>query len=112
MTWETGKQVSTKLDRDINQQILNLEGSLEEDDAKYYLYKFLKENTTFGAQLITGVELFPFQHLAIKAMFETDYFLGVWGRGMSKSFTSAIYALLDAIYNQGVEIGILSRSFR
>ena len=50
--------------------------------------------------------------MAIKAMMETDYFLGVWSRGMSKSFTTAIFAYLDAILNQGVEIGILSKSFR
>ena len=112
MTWEKGNQISTKKDRDINQQILDLEGSLEENDAKYYLYKFLRENTTFATQLITGVELFPFQHLAIKTMFETDYFLGIWGRGMSKSFTTGLFALMDAIFNQGVEIGILSKSFR
>jgi len=112
MTWEQGNQISTKKDKDINQQILDLEGSLEENDAKYYLYKFLRENTTFATQLITGVELFPFQHLAIKTMFETDYFLGVWGRGMSKSFTTGLFALMDAIFNQGVEIGILSKSFR
>jgi hypothetical protein len=31
---------------------------------------------------------------------------------MSKSFTTAIYAYMDAILNQGVEIGILSKSFR
>jgi hypothetical protein len=112
MTWEQGNQISTKKDKDINQQILDLEGNLEENDAKYYLYKFLRENTTFATQLITGVELFPFQHLAIKTMFETDYFLGIWGRGMSKSFTTGLYALMDAIFNQGVEIGILSKSFR
>ena len=31
---------------------------------------------------------------------------------MSKSFTTGIYAFLDAIFHQGVEIGILSKSFR
>ncbi len=50
--------------------------------------------------------------MSIKAMFETDYFMGVWSRGMSKSFTTAIFAALDAMLNQGVEIGILSKSFR
>ena len=59
-----------------------------------------------------GIKLFPFQHMAIKAMFQTDYFMGVWSRGMSKSFTTGIYAMLDAVLNQGVEIGILSKSFR
>jgi len=43
---------------------------------------------------------------------ESDYFLGIWSRGMSKSFSTAIFALLDAIMNQGVQIGILSKSFR
>ena len=59
-----------------------------------------------------GIKLFPFQHMSVKAMFETDYFMGVWSRGMSKSFTTAIFAALDATLNQGVEIGILSKSFR
>jgi hypothetical protein len=50
--------------------------------------------------------------MAIKAMMETDYFLGIWSRGMSKSFSTAIFAILDAILNQGVHIGIISKSFR
>ncbi len=50
--------------------------------------------------------------MAIKAMMESDYFLGIWSRGMSKSFSTGIFALLDAILNQGVQIGILSKSFR
>ena len=62
--------------------------------------------------MLSGVKLFPFQHMAIKAMLESDYFMGVWSRGMSKSFTTGIFAFLDAILNQGVEIGIISKSFR
>ena len=50
--------------------------------------------------------------MAIKAMLESDYFMGVWSRGMSKSFTTGVFAFLDAIMNQGVEIGIVSKSFR
>ena len=50
--------------------------------------------------------------MAIKAMMESDYFLGIWSRGMSKSFSTGIFALLDAILNQGVQIGIISKSFR
>ena len=76
------------------------------------LYKFLRENPSFACELFTGVKLFPFQHMAIKAMMDSDYFLGIWSRGMSKSFSTGIFALLDAILNQGVQIGILSKSFR
>ena len=111
MTWIEGNQIRKK-PSGFNQEVLGMEGFLEEEDAKVALYKFLKENTTFATSLISGVDLFPFQHMAIKAMFETDYFMGVWSRGMSKSFTTGIFAYLDAILHQGVEIGILAASFR
>jgi hypothetical protein len=111
MAWEAGSQ-KRAVKEDFNKLLSEIEGYIDEDEAKILLYKFLKENITFAADLISGVELFPFQHMAIKAMFETDYTLGVWSRGMSKSFTTGIYAFLDAIFNQGIEIGILSKSFR
>ena len=114
MAWQKGNQKDRpNKHRDINKLLLdeNL-GFLEEREAKLYLYQFLRENTTFAADLLMGIKLFPFQHMSIKAMFETDYFMGVWSRGMSKSFTTAIFAALDAMLNQGVEIGILSKSFR
>jgi len=50
--------------------------------------------------------------MAIKTMFETDYSMMVWSRGLSKSFTCAVFASLDAILNQGVHIGIVSKTFR
>lgn len=111
MSWTSGEQ-NREINNSINQELLTKEGFIDERDAKILLYKFLRENTTFTTELISGIKLFPFQHMAIKAMFETDYFMGVWSRGMSKSFTTGIYAFLDAILNQGVEIGILSKSFR
>tara|TARA_R100000808_G_C2153429_1_gene163605 strand:- start:25 stop:1890 length:1866 start_codon:yes stop_codon:yes gene_type:complete len=112
MAWKEGKQKLHREHKDINQLILGKEGYLEETEAKVLLYKFLKENPSFACELFTGVKLFPFQHMAIKAMMESDYFLGIWSRGMSKSFSTGIFALLDAILNQGVQIGILSKSFR
>lgn len=111
MSWEAGEQQRI-IKEDFNKLLLEKKGFLEEDEAQVLLYKFLRENITFATNLIAGVDLFPFQHMAIKAMFETDYTLGVWSRGMSKSFTTGIYAFLDAIFHQGVEIGILSKSFR
>ena len=111
MAWIEGNQ-NRRPKEDINKEILELEGFLDEKEAKQNLYKFLKDNITFTTSLVGGVDLFPFQHMAIKAMFETDYFMGVWSRGMSKSFTTGVYAFLDAILHQGVEIGILAASFR
>jgi hypothetical protein len=112
MAWQEGKQKLHREHKDINQIILGKEGYLEETEAKVLLYKFLRENPSFACELFTGVKLFPFQHMAIKAMMDSDYFLGIWSRGMSKSFSTGIFALLDAILNQGVQIGILSKSFR
>jgi hypothetical protein len=114
MTWDTGYKIPGASSRykDENKKLLELKGYLEEKDAKHHLHNFLRDNITFTTNLIAGVDLFPFQHLAIKSMLETDYFLGIWSRGMSKSFSSAIYAFLDAIFNQGVQIGILAATFR
>ena len=111
MSWDTGNQKTLKREP-VNEQIMGLEGYLEDTKAKIWLYKFLKENVTFATELLTGIELFPFQHMAVKAMMQNDYFLGIWSRGMSKSFSTGIFALLDAMLNQGVHIGIISKSFR
>ena len=102
MAWEKGHQTLHKKFENVNQEILDTKGFIEEEKAKVLLYKFLKENPSFTSELISGVSLFPFQHMAIKAMMETDYFLGIWSRGLSKSFTTGVFAAMDAILNQGV----------
>jgi hypothetical protein len=112
MAWIEGNQKRRKHFDKINEEILAKEGYLEEKEAKILLYKFLKENPSFTCELLTGIRLFPFQHMAIKSMMLTDYFLGIWSRGQSKSFTTGLFAALDATLNQGVHIGIISKSFR
>tara|TARA_A100001201_G_C4091923_1_gene202418 strand:+ start:755 stop:2623 length:1869 start_codon:yes stop_codon:yes gene_type:complete len=112
MSWVAGKQKERPNKVRTNDELLEIDGFLDEREAKIALYEFLRNNVTFTTDLLLGVKLFPFQHMAIKSMFETDYFLGVWSRGMSKSFTTGIFAALDAVLNQGVEIGIISKSFR
>lgn len=114
MAWIVGdqKRKSTYNSNKVNEEILKKEGFLEEREAKILLYKFLRSNISFSSEIICGVKPFPFQHLAIKTMFETDYSMMVWSRGLSKSFTCAVFAALDAILNQGVHIGIVSKTFR
>ena len=112
MSWETGNQRKRKNPFISNEELSEKSGFLDEREAKLLFYQFLRNNVTFTTDLITGVKLFPFQHMAVKSMLESDYFLGVWSRGMSKSYTTGIFAILDAILNQGIEIGIMSRSFR
>ena len=68
MAWIEGNQ-KRKNKPNINEEILGIKGFLEEDKAKVKMYEFLKENITFTTNLVSGVDLFPFQHMAIKAMF-------------------------------------------
>jgi len=109
--WQKGNQDNRPND-DINEVIRAKESHLEETEAKVLLYRFLRDNLTFSANLIMGIDLFPFQHMAIKAMMKSDYFLGIWSRGLSKSWTTGIFAALYAIFHQGKNIGILSKTFR
>ena len=78
MSWQEGSQKLNKKFNNVNKEILDCKGFIEEKKAKVLLYKFLRENPSFATELITGVSLFPFQHIAIKSMMETDYFLGIW----------------------------------
>jgi len=65
MAWETGNQLSRRGDEDFNEQLLQVKGFIEEKEAKILLYKFLRENITSTADLVSGVQLIPFQHMAI-----------------------------------------------
>lgn len=112
MAWEVGRQKKRKGDHGINEEILAKEGWLDDKEAKLLLYRFLRENVSFASKMLMGIDLFPFQHMSIKGMMLADYFLGIWSRGLSKSFSTGIFAALYAILEQGVSIGIISKSFR
>lgn len=110
--WIDGKPQKRKAEPNCNEELKKLEGYLEEKEAKISLARFLRSNVTFATSLLTGVELFPFQHMSVKTMLETDYTLAIWSRGLSKTFSSAVYLLLECIFNPGVKIGIISGNFR
>ena len=112
MAWQEGAQSPIIKKYKSNEEILEIKGYLKEEEAKILLYQFLRNNITSATELITGVKLFPFQHMLIKSMFVCDYSLAILSRGMSKSFSAAVFAMLDAVLNQGVQIGILAGSFR
>ncbi len=111
MSWEIGAQNPLPKE-DVNGKLAKVEGYLEDKDAKLWLYDFFKENTQFAVDVLMGIELFPFQSMMIKTMMKSDYFLGILGRGSSKTFSCGIFLALYAALNQGVHIGVLSASFR
>jgi hypothetical protein len=114
MSWIKGKQ-GYRLDNSssvLNEELKELEGSIKEEDAKYLLYKFLRNNIAFTSELFLGIKLFPFQAMAIKGMMVADYSMFVFSRGMSKTFSSAIYVLLECLLNPNANVGVIAGSFR
>jgi hypothetical protein len=112
MAWIEGNQIIRNDSIEINKKIKDLEGYLEEDEARYWFIQFLKNNISFAAHLLLGVELFPFQHLTINTFSRTDYSLYIAGRGLSKTWSTAVFAALHALFNQGSKIGVMAPSFR
>lgn len=96
----------------VNDTIINFEGDLNEEDAKYHLYKFLRNNVGFTCELFLGIRLFPFQEMAIKSMMIGDYSMFVFSRGLSKTFSTAIYVILECLLNPTANIGVIAGTFR
>ena len=114
MSWTKGKQ-GYRLEhssQELNKTLKKLEGSIKEEEARYLLYKFLRNNIAFTSELFLGVKLFPFQAMAIKGMMVSDYSMFVFSRGMSKTFSTAIYVLLECLLNPNSNIGVIAGTFR
>ncbi|MDB4314537.1 hypothetical protein N9955_00760 [bacterium] len=112
--WDKGKQMERMefSASNINKKLLAMEDYLSEEDAKYYLYLFLRNNITYAAEIFLGIRLFPFQALAIKGMMIADYSMLVFSRGMSKTFSTAVYILLECLFSPKANIGVIAGSFR
>lgn len=115
MAWQKGIQ-KERLDYSSKETQAEIErfgdSFLGEDEAKYLLYKFLRNNVAYSAELFLGVKLFPFQTMAIKGMMASDYSMFVFSRGMSKTFSTAIYILLECLLHPNAKIGVIAGSFR
>lgn len=101
-----------KISGSFNDELLEIKGTLEDKDAWISFAKFLKSNPYYAVQLLIGIELYPFQDMVIKSMFQRDFFLQVCSRGLAKSTTASIFIPLYAIFNSGVKIGICCSNFR
>lgn len=112
--WIEGPNVikDVSLLNNTNHELLKIKDDLEIEEAQIALVKFLKANPSFALKILTGLTLRPYQDIMIRGMCCKDFFLGVCGRGVSKSTTAALFAPFYGIFNPGVKIGILSGSFR
>ena len=96
----------------VNKELLKLEGSLTNKDAKVSLAKFLRANLGFTTELVSGIKLAPYQEITLKGMMNRNFSMCVWGRGCGKTFIASIFAFLQCIFYPGTKILIAGPTFR
>jgi hypothetical protein len=112
MAWHIGNQKVVHHE-DFNQILKQYDGKyLDEHEAKISLAKFLKTNLGTTFQMLTQIELEPFQELMLKGLIEADNSLVVAGRGVSKSFLISALCLLTPIFAPYAKVCIISANFR
>ena len=96
----------------VNQEMLKLEGYLEDREARISLAKFLRANLGLTVELISGIKLAPFQEVTLKGMMNRNFSMCVWGRGCGKTFIASVFCFLQCIFNPGTKILIAGPTFR
>ena len=109
--WYCPEKYKTSL-TDINAELMNLKGPLDDKEAKISLAKFLRANLGFTTELISGIKLAPYQEVTLKGLFNRNFSMCVWGRGCGKSFIAAVYCFLQCIFEPNTKILIAGPTFR
>tara|TARA_R100000808_G_scaffold11976_1_gene30280 strand:- start:12565 stop:14388 length:1824 start_codon:yes stop_codon:yes gene_type:complete len=103
---------SDKQTPNINEELLKLEGELQDKEAKITLAKFLRHNIGFTTELISGLKLAPFQEITLRGLMTKNFSMCVWGRGCGKTFIASVFAFLQCIFYPGTKILIAGPTFR
>ncbi|MDO8609358.1 MAG: hypothetical protein Q7R95_02330 [bacterium] len=98
--------------KNFNDELLKLDGELDDFTAKVTLAEFMKRNIGFGCELITGFAPYEYQELLLKAFFNRNFSMMVAARGGAKSTIGAVIGLLIAIFEPNTTIGVLGPVFR
>ena len=96
----------------INEESLALKGSLGDRQAKITLAKFMRSNLGFTTELLSGIKLALYQEITLKAFFNRNFSMCVWGRGCGKSFIAAVYCFLQCVFEPRTKILIAGPTFR
>ena len=109
--WHCPDKYKTDLP-DLNKELSQIKGFLEEKEAKISLAKFLRGNLGITTELISGIKLAPYQEITLKGLFNRNFSMCVWGRGCGKSFIAAVYAFLQCIFEPNTKILVAGPTFR
>lgn len=96
----------------VNAELMELKGTLEDREAKIALARFLRANIGFTVELISGIKLAPYQEIVLKAMMNRNFSMNVWGRGSAKTFVASIFCFLQCIFEPNSKILIAGPTFR
>ena len=96
----------------LNEEFLNLKGELPDRQAKISLAKFMRSNLGFTTELLSGIKLALYQEITLKAFFNRNFSMCVWGRGCGKSFIAAVYCFLQCVFEPRTKILIAGPTFR
>lgn len=101
-----GTSVKRKI-KNVNQELLELNGELDNETAKRTFVEFLKSNPTYAARLLLGIKLYPWQHAFVKAVEKKNFGCFVLSRGFGKclSFNALVPTDKGLKQIQHVEIG-------
>jgi len=97
---------------DKNEEFLKIKGELSDKDAKIFLANFLRNNLGLATEILSGFRPAEYQEIILKAWFNRNYCLNVWGRGAGKSTMAAIYCFLKCIFEPRTKILIAGPTFR
>ena len=78
--WYCPEKYKTSLPN-LNEEYRQIEGEITDRQAKITLAKFLRQNLGFTTELLSGIKLAPFQEITLKAFFNRNFNMCVWGRG-------------------------------
>jgi hypothetical protein len=98
--------------KNVNAELSELKGYLNDKEAKISLAKFLRANVGFTTELISGVKLAPYQEIHLKALMNRNFNLCVFGRGCGKSFMAAVFCFIQCIFEPNTKILIAGPTFR
>ena len=97
---------------DVNKELMELKGILNDKEAKISLVKFLRANLGFTTELISGIKLAPYQEIHLKALMSRNFNMCIWGRGCGKSFVAAVFCFLQCVFEPNTKILIAGPTFR
>ncbi len=98
--------------QDINLELAELQGELDDQTAKITLAKFLRYNLPLAVDWVGGVKLAPYQVAALKGFFLRNYSMCVFGRGCSKTYLAALACMFIPMFEPGTNTILVGPTFR